>query len=67
MNRSELKPWISQSPSSRILSGFRRKLLGIGIALTLSLITLPVKAEGLVVADKPAAEKTASVPLTIQP
>lgn len=46
--------------------------LGILFALdgdrqTFLLITLPAKAEGPAVADKTAAEKTASVPLTIQP
>ncbi|TAK63901.1 hypothetical protein [Methylobacter sp.] len=40
---------------------------GWGDSQTLSLITLPAKAEGLAVVDKTTAEKAASVPLTIQP
>jgi len=57
---------LSQGYLSLYLSARWRKLLAIGIALIISLIALPVEAEGLLAANKPPAEKTASDSLSIQ-
>jgi potassium efflux system protein len=56
----------SQVNPALFLSGARRKLLVIAITVPLSLIALPVEAEGVLTASKSVAEKPASYSLNIQ-